>query len=222
MEADIVIHDIKTVIEYNGIYWHTKARDSRKKDYITNSGYRLITILDRSVNKLQTKASILDENTIIFDRYLRDMEPIIPMLETLLNVKLNIDSIKKADIEQIINEKVVSDYGRQCLAYIRPDIAEELLIDDATKIFVSDAKTRIFKCKKCSMIYKTSVHHKVYNKSDCPYCAGNLAIPFKTDIVTLMPEYAKEIISLTEDQKRHTLPFSSKIVQFQCSACGYK
>jgi rubrerythrin/very-short-patch-repair endonuclease len=218
MEADIAIWDTNTIIEYNGVYWHKPERDERKKKFIESYGIRLIRIWDSdATGKSKAYAKIISENDIEFNRYLRDMSPVIPLLESLLKTKLVISDNMENDVLDFVNQNIRD----QNLAFQYPDIAEELLDVDPSKLFITDSKTRRWKCKTCGTVFQTSVGHRVYNKTNCPACAGNIAIPGKTDILTVLPEYANEITSLTEEEKRNTLPFSTQTVIWKCSNCGY-
>lgn len=219
MEADIVIFDINTIIEYNGIYWHRDSnRDARKKEYIESNGIRLITILDMTASRrADASVKIIDNDTIYFCRYQREMSPLMKVLSELLGVKLIEQENQELDVVNMVYES----YGNQNLLYQYPSIAQELLDGDASKIFISDSLTRRWKCKKCGTIFKTSVGHRVFDGTDCPACAGNIAIPNVNDIKTLYPEYAYEIIDRTDSDKLNILPFSSLYVTWKCSSCNH-
>ena len=218
MEADIAIWDINTIIEYNGAFWHKNGdRDIRKKKYIESFGVRLIRIWDTTTTmKSEAYANRIAENEIVFNRYGREMELVIDVLSEVLGVKLNTNGIDENYILEMVNTNI----RNQNLQFQYPEIAAELLDGDHSKIFVSDWYSRRWKCKTCGNIFKTAVCHRVYRNTSCPYCAGNKAIPGKTDIITVLPEFAHEIISLTEAELRNTLPYSTKEVTWKCSRCG--
>lgn len=223
MEADIVIWDINTIIEYNGIFWHSDSdRDKRKKEFIESKGVRLITIVEDTVkSKSQAYAKIVDRDTIEFHRYEREMMILVIKLGELLNKELYIPD----DMEHRVTKRVYDAYGNQNLAYQLPDLAAEYSSNNkrkASDMFISDSETVEWICKKCSNTFYTSIGHRVYDKTGCPYCAGNKAIPEQTDIITVLPEFAKEIASLTEDELYHTLPYASKTVTWRCTRCKHE
>lgn len=109
--------------------------------------------------------------------------------------------------------------------YQRPDLAKEYSPNNkipADRIFISDIDSVEWVCKDCGNKWNTNVAARVHGGTGCPYCAGNLAISGKTDILTVLPEYANEIISETKETLSKTLPFSTKEVTWQCSKCKNK
>lgn len=222
LEADIAIYDLNTIIEYSGTHWHTDVeRDKHKKEFIEQHGIRLITIYEYRVNRLvEEKVIKVDSNTLHFykaSNKSNSLNKVVNELSKLLNIQLKIEP----NIENKVNEMVGTEYHDQCLAVQYPDIAAELLEYDPYKVSVSDTRTFNWKCSTCGNKFSTTVSHRIYDKTKCPYCSGNKAIPGKTDIVTLFPGFAKEIISLTEDELRNTLPYSKKQVTWRCSRCQH-
>ena len=226
MELDIAIYDINTGIEYCGYYFHKDCedRDKRKRDFIEKHGIRLIKIVEYSVGKVDDeKINILDNDNIEIYRVGRnkDLSELVEAISKVLNKQLDIPD----DIYFKVKERVYTAYRNQNLAYQYPDIAKEYSSKNpipVDKIFISDTSTVEWVCTTCNNSFNTSTHHRVYNKTKCPYCVGNLAVPGKNDIVTLLPGYAAEIISLSEYDKKNTLPYSSKIVTWRCTKCKHQ
>ena len=54
--ADFYLPQIKLVIECNGIYWHSKPesikRDKRKKEWLENNGYKVLTLQSETIKEL--------------------------------------------------------------------------------------------------------------------------------------------------------------------------
>lgn len=224
LEADIVIYDLNTIIEYSGVFWHADAeRDRRKRKFIEQHGIRLITIYEYRVSRLsEEKIAKVDKDTLHFYKASNkssSLNKVVDELSKMLNVQLKVEP----NIENKVHEMVDADYHDQCLAVQYPDIAAELLDYDPYKVTISDTTRKFnWKCSTCGNIFSTAVAHRVYRKTQCPYCCGNKAIPGKTDIVTVLPGFAKEIISLTEDELRNTLPYSTKQVTWKCSQCSHE
>lgn len=220
MEADIVIFDINTIIEYSGTYWHQdKDRDKRKREFIENNGIRLITIWEERISSYSNEhIVIVNNNEIRFFRarkYSDGLYKLIDELGKLLNKQLVIPD----NIDEKVRNKVYTEYNNQCLAVEHPNIASELLECDPYKIFSSDTIKRTFKCSKCGLQWKTTIQHRVYNRSGCPYCAGNLAIPGKNDILTLYPEICSE--ALVDKTLLNTkTSYSNSIITWKCSKCN--
>jgi very-short-patch-repair endonuclease len=218
MEADIAIWDIDTIIEYNGVYWHIPERDERKKQFIEATGTRLIRIWDtNATSKSKAYAKIISENDIVFNRCDRDMTPVIPLVNKLLGVELVISDNMENEVIEFVNKNLRD----QCLAVQYPEVAKELLEGDPYKIVVSDTRSRKWKCSTCGTVFNSNAYARTYGKHKCPACAGNIAIPGKTDILTVLPGYASEIISLTEEEKRNTLPISTVEVTWCCTKCHH-
>ena len=223
LEADIVIYDLNIIIEYSGMHWHTdEERDRHKREFIEQHGIRLITIYEYRVSRLvEEKIIKIDSDTLHFYKASNkssSLNKIVNELSKMINIQLKIES----NIENKVHEMVGTDYHDQCLAIQYPDIAAELIDYDPYKLSVSDTRTFNWKCSTCENIFSTTVAHRIYSRTKCPYCCGNKAIPGKTDIVTVLPEFAKEIISLTEDELRTTLPYSKKRVTWRCSRCNHE
>lgn len=223
LEADIVIYDLNTIIEYSGVYWHTdEERDEYKRKFIEQHGIRLITIYEYRVNRLSEEKIIkVDKDTLHFykaSNKSNSLDKVVTELSKMLNIQLKVEP----NIENKVHEMVDANYHDQCLAVQYPDIAAELLDYDPYKVTVSDTRTFNWKCSTCENIFSTTAAHRIYDNSQCPYCCGNKAIPGKTDIVTVLPGFAKEIKSLTEDELRNTLPYSTKQVTWRCSRCNHE
>ena len=70
----------------------------------------------------------------------------------------------------------------------------------------------------CGHEWETPIHRRVYNETGCPYCAGSLPIPGKTDLAAQRPEiaaewdYAKNVGLTPQD----VLPGSERSVWWLC------
>jgi len=78
-----------------------------------------------------------------------------------------------------------------------------------------------WKCKK-GHSWRTSICNR-HRGSRCPYCDGNLAIPYETDAATVTPHLAGEWAAEKNEgvDIRNVLPFSNKIYWWSCDRCGH-
>ena len=96
--------------------------------------------------------------------------------------------------------------GENDLQTLYPDLAKEFDVKlngiTPDKISPRDTKTYWWTCKEGHPSFTRTVEHRVNRESECPYCAGRLAIPGETDLKTLYPEIAEE----WDEEKNGVLP----------------
>lgn len=86
--------------------------------------------------------------------------------------------------------------GKTDLATLRPDLTEEwdyeLNGNLTPEIVTANSVRKVWwRCRKCSQFWKATIFQRTHG-TGCPYDAGRLPIPGKTDLVTLCPDLAKE------------------------------
>lgn len=120
----------------------------------------------------------------------------------------------------------LSIVGETDLCTLRPDLAEEWDYErngtfKPEMVTVFSGKRVWWKCKKCGQSWKSPVSTRA-NGSGCPYDAGKLPIPGKTDLATLRPDLAEvwdyeRNGSLTPEMVTVS---SGKKVWWICKNCG--
>lgn len=84
--------------------------------------------------------------------------------------------------------------GFNDLATTHPEIANELVNGDPTKISKGSVKSYEWKCS-LGHIYKSKVNTRTTGPS-CPYCSGNKVLVGFNDLQTTHPEIAKQLVDL--------------------------
>ena len=79
-------------------------------------------------------------------------------------------------------------------------------------------------CKKCDSIWYASAYERFFDRKECPYCSGELAIPGKTSFKVLFPNIEKEIYWEADDKVIDTdniLPsYASITFKWKCNECN--
>ena len=114
----------------------------------------------------------------------------------------------------------------QDLATLFPEIASEWDYDKnhpflPEQFFPKSAYRAFWKCKYCGNSWPAVIHSRT-NGNGCPYCAGKIPIPGKTDLATVCPQIATE----WDYERNGTLRpeqctvYSKKNVVWKCKKCG--
>ena len=75
-----------------------------------------------------------------------------------------------------------------------PELAEELVDKSLLLTLGSSSRKKVeWKCEKGHKWYAL-VNNRVVKGYGCPYCSGRLAIPGETDLATLYPDIAKQLL----------------------------
>ena len=125
----------------------------------------------------------------------------------------------------------MSEYKRlpkpgQSLAEQYPTIASEWDYEKnyplfPEQLFPKSAQKVFWRCKHCGNIWPALIYSRT-NGNGCPYCAGKIPIPGKTDLATLFPEIAMEWdCELNEGvYPEQCTTQSHKMVAWKCKKCG--
>ena len=81
-----------------------------------------------------------------------------------------------------------------------------------------------WRCKHHHPSYLKAVCERTSQKYGCPYCSGRLAIPGKTDILTIFPNICKDwdYKKNTNVDIRQIRPGSQRKIWWECIYCGKK
>jgi DNA-directed RNA polymerase subunit RPC12/RpoP len=119
---------------------------------------------------------------------------------------------KKSECPYCSRSRVLA--GETDLATTHPDIARELVDQTLARTLMSGAITRVeWQCVRGHM-WTTSPRHRTANQTGCPYCSGRKAILGETDLATLRPDLAAELVP---SELANVLTVgSSKKVEWRC------
>lgn len=116
--------------------------------------------------------------------------------------------------------------GKTDLASLYPDLATEWDQErngelTATDVLPHSNKKVDWKCQKCGQNWKATIFSRTRGNG-CPYCAGKLPIPGKTDLATLWPSLVAEWDYEKNDglEPTQVTPGSCKQVHWICQRCG--
>ncbi len=109
--------------------------------------------------------------------------------------------------------------GETDLATLRPDLVAELVDQSlATQLSVWSNKTVEWRCKSHGHIWSAVVSSRS-NGNGCPYCSGRAVIPGETDLATLRPDLAAELV---DQSLAIQLSVSSNVrVEWRCKPHGH-
>ena len=109
--------------------------------------------------------------------------------------------------------------GVNDLATTHPDLAAQLLDQTlATKLSAGSNKKVDWYCSAHGHVWAATVYDRAKGKG-CPYCSGRFAIVGETDLATLQPDLAAELVDETLATK--LTASSHKSVDWSCKAHGH-
>lgn len=106
--------------------------------------------------------------------------------------------------------------GETDLATLRPDLAKQLVSADPTTLTIYSSKKVEWKCKKKHK-WTSTVTNRVRLNSGCPYCGRKRVLIGETDLNTLYPEVAKELVNASYGELN---PCNGRKVWWRCSKCS--
>ena len=93
--------------------------------------------------------------------------------------------------------KVLHSDGRNSLAVLRPDLAEELFDDtfNESQLTLFSNKKVKWKCLVCDNQWIATANNRVRHSSGCPYCSGSgVHIDGRNSMAVTNPELAAELM----------------------------
>ncbi len=229
MELDIFIPSLRTGIEYDGAYWHSKstmARSKRKYEICLSQGIHLIRI--KEVNKNYVPCEDDCDYTIWrSDEYdaalMQVIEEVISFLQKDTDLKINISrdagEIKASYMISYKENSLLKKYPELCREW-HPSKNAPLSSD---MVRPAEHRKVWWLCPICGHSYDASPAKRTRTKpTGCPVCSNRKIIPGINDLATKRPDLAAEWHP-TKNESLHpttVAPNYSKKVWWKCSACG--
>lgn len=223
MELDVFIPDIKTAVEYDGVYYHNSShaleKENKKDELCKEHNIRLIRIRDSRLP--DTKNSIRITCTDTGGKHLnKAIKSLLDLLAPGNNIIVDVD---KDGIG--IKAKYRESIKENCIANVKPELLEEwnyeknLHINPETVSSGSDIKYW-WKCKKCGYEWQATPYTRTLGRG-CHCCAGLVVVPGINDFASQHPDLLKEW-----DYEKNTVSpdkvscGSNKKVWWKCQKCG--
>lgn len=189
LELDIYIPSLKIGIEYDGKYWHTGQKTSRREkdkfSICTQKGIFLIRITDETaLNPENCNHSISASKGI--DNAIKELGNFMP-----IPVDINCDRDRLKITEEYIRSK-----KENSLAIKRPSIASEWNYKKNGKLtpdmFSEFSMIKVWwKCKN-GHEWESTIAHRTSMGSNCPYCSSRKVLTGFNDVTTTHPELLQE------------------------------
>lgn len=229
-EIDVYLEDYNIGIEYDGMFYHTKAnykRDKDKDDFYKKLGLRLIRVKENA-------EKICIENDVVFyippkNNYLDDS--FNNMLLLLLSYVEKITEIKvERDIDIVRDELLIREHYAAILknnsvAVVFPELVSEWDVEKNKGMtpdnFSANAHTKIW--WKCENGHNWQADISSRNrKLGCPYCAGQKTIKGENDLETWCKNNMPSLLLEWNYDKNTVIPSdisktSNKKVWWKCS-----
>lgn len=223
-EIDIYLPDFKTGIEYDGVVYHNKERDSAKSKLCKIKGISLIRLREEglpclSFPDIQIPVSIdLRERN---DAFANLVKPLNCLFECLKTPVPDIDLHR--DLKSIIAIYETSK-GQKSLAYVNPALAAEW---DYTKnkgltpeqVSASSSLTASWVCPRGHK-WDAKIYSRNSNGCGCPYCSNQKVLKGFNDLLSQRPDIAEEWAEDNEYSPDEYVYQSNKKVNFKCKICG--
>ncbi len=196
-EVDIYLPEMKTAIEYDGLYWHSNKesliREKQKDKYLVEAGIRLIRIKEIDAHQ----SLPIDEPDTIYCYYSQNNKYLNNVIERLLHhigIFNGIDIDIDRDKTIIWNRYIVSE-KKTSLAYVLPEIAAEWHPTKngtlmPTQITPGSNKKVWWMCSKGHEWVDTPNNRS--NGCGCPYCSGHQIQAGYNDLATIRPDLATQ------------------------------
>ena len=239
MELDIYIPEIKTAIEYDGVYYHsdekTRDRDTLKNEICKEKGIRLLRIREHDLEEMSDCECFLIDH-----RKMVELKDSVNWILKKLGLEyeysneeirdiLDIVKLERDSGYQKVNKKKLSEW---CEENNRNDIVGLWDFEKNEKgpdkyPFGSHAIVW-WKCDRCGNSWEKQINDMRTKDGDkfkgngCPYCSGNKPIVGKTDFGSVRPEIYKWITKESEKQPEDVSYGSKKVLKLKCPECGEK
>lgn len=193
-EFDIYLPSIKTAIEYDGLYFHSKInsieKDNKKDLFCKANGIRLIRLRDEKLSNTNyaTIIKCVDDNKKELEKAIKEL---LSLLKNNDYININIESDRQKIIA-IYHKNIV----KNSLALLHPDLIKEwdfeknypLTPDKVT----SGSNHKVWwRCPKCKNEWQATPNTRTRGYG-CAVCAGRKVIVGFNDLATTNPELAKQ------------------------------
>ena len=200
--TDIYIPYYKIIIEYDGWYYHSnniaQKRENKKDKILKENGFDVIRIKDRKedMNKIEYK-----DNTIEYHLLERkeNLDELIKKVIYVIKEKTGVLIEENVDVKrdyQKIEDLYYHVRKSNSLAVKYPELANEWSNrNDMTPDNISTGSGQKIKwiCPKCKEEYLATIHNRIKNNSNCPYCSNKkVKLNKENSLFNLFPEIAKE------------------------------
>lgn len=227
IELDIYIDEIKTAVEYDGVYYHNKSfkenKDNQKDLICKEHGIRLIRIRDPKLPKTSYAEIIWIDDL----NYNSNLKQAVEQLFQLLQTKTPDIDIER-DRPEILSQFQKTQFEKS-LAFRFPEIAKEWNYDknqylSPENVNAGSSTTKVWwKCSK-GHEWQAIVSNRTGKKCGCPICSGKKVLAGYNDLQTVNPELAAE---WNYEKNGNLLPSgvtakSNKKVWWKCGKCGYE
>ncbi|MBE6005311.1 MAG: hypothetical protein E7232_14760 [Lachnospiraceae bacterium] len=229
-EIDVFLEDNNIGIEYDGLFYHTKANSKRELDknsFYAERGLKLIRIKESKIK------SGVEGNTIYYipkkSNYLDgSFNEMLCSLAHYLEGITGVHTFKDIDIirdELAIREQYASIIKNNSVAALFPELVPEWDVEKNNGMtpdnFSANAHTKVWwKCKK-GHSWQADISSR-NRKLGCPYCAGQRTIIGENDLESWCQNSMPELLDEWDYEKNAIKPSelsktSNKKVWWRCA-----
>lgn len=194
MELDLYIPELKTGVEYDGIYWHSteyaKKKAKEKYDICSKNGVKLIRVSEA------VQESYDDSDMFIYREELTDEglnECIRELISKITDQRIDIDVEQDRAAIMSLYITVLKD---KSIAALYPDAVWEWDVEKNHGLTADmvNANSNVKYWWKCKLghSYKSTPANKLPYGYGCSICSGHIILPGFNDLETKYPEIAKE------------------------------
>ena len=219
LELDIFIPELRTGIEYDGVYWHKnkKEKEDGKYELCKERDIRLVRIREEK-NVSESADEVIIRNS--YKGFKSLDQSIIKLLKLLECKYINVDSEKDANM---IRGQFYSEMRENSLSERFPELVKEWFQEkngDITPNMISSGSNDKYwwKCNKCGYVWKTQVCDRSIGGKGCKKCADkNNADRMRKQTEELQLEIDKlniEVDIIGEYKGTHNT------IKVKCRKCG--
>lgn len=200
--TDICIPYYKIIIEYDGWYYHSnnmaQKRENKKDKILKENGFDVIRIKERkeNIDKIEYNDKIIEYH--LLERK-ENLDELIKKVISIIKEKTGMLIEENVDVKrdyQKIEDLYYHVRKSNSLAVKYPELAKEWSDkNDMTpdNISIGSGQNIRWICSKCKEEYFATIHNRIKNNSNCPYCSNKKVKSNKENsLFNLFPEIAKE------------------------------
>lgn len=184
LEVDILIKNLKVVIEYDGYYFHKEKldKDVEKTKKLNSMNYKVIRVREEGlpnvcgVENISIKFPIKNNLNSTIKKVLESIINFVPNLPDSTVDSVNNLKIQHEEYRFEIEKAVTSVHDKR-LNETHPDLVLQWSSRNSFKPNEIKSTSKIpvwWQCKEnVNHIWKVSAKSRTSNSSGCPYCSGN-------------------------------------------------